>query len=691
MLETVLAIGKAFRDSPDGLKHHRYIKPCPEDTDKRNIFRLSLPVRDDFSFDFAGLNKISDENIIRKLYYLTFKTSGADALVKYVFGDIYYTIQSGKEGGYYRLGDPSNKQKAFRMNSFQRGEEDFQDIANLYEEQLRENGLSTVDSKRFSINRFHESFKKHYALIERLLRYQSGIAEYFEQSKKGYMQDTISEILSNEEKLKVLSAQRIFSEIKQSRTASKSWRRLQFDEEPDWDVIQHSREAINKLNGEAVRELFLHFDFGGKHWYEFTDDLYFLNQKMLADFAEEMNKPEGIVLKKYVYKTLSSAEKDVQFPTFRPEARYRSRIFKNLSEIEDLVYAIDYSQTALIKIRYSDIKIIVLPKGKNLTAADFEKFSHRDSATQIQEHEEEISRSNEAESDQLFAPLTQDVAENIIQYDLIFSKQGGMSSPDVDLIELAGIEKSHLQEIDKRIRKIKNKLYDQRKEEIKGELRPLSLTWSFFNLLSVTLKNIDPSKPPKQQPKPLYQRHLYKVLPQIYTGTYFQDTVLFPAFIEKTESNVRNELLNFNFLKYDFYFLTKIQNTKLEGANLMRIQESPSYQVGLLLGKLARPLRKPIKSFEKSYVGNLSRRISTLTDLIRFKTFIEEKLVIHEKTYPNIREASMQLAEVLREFSERYDKHECAFGFFESYFAPIPSNEQDADTTETTEEHEDYN
>ncbi|MDP2842637.1 MAG: hypothetical protein Q8O06_03225, partial [Acetobacterium sp.] len=92
MLETVLKIGKAFRESPTGLKHHRYIKPCPQDTDKRKILRLSLPVNENFSFDFNGVKEISDENVIRdKLFYLTFKTSDADGFVKYIFGDIYYS------------------------------------------------------------------------------------------------------------------------------------------------------------------------------------------------------------------------------------------------------------------------------------------------------------------------------------------------------------------------------------------------------------------------------------------------------------------------------------------------------------------------------------------------------------------------------------------------------------------------
>ena len=66
-------------------------------------------MKEDFSFDWNGI-KITPENERDKLYYLKFKTSDSDGLVKYIFGDIYYekkasvkkdgTIES-NEGGYY--------------------------------------------------------------------------------------------------------------------------------------------------------------------------------------------------------------------------------------------------------------------------------------------------------------------------------------------------------------------------------------------------------------------------------------------------------------------------------------------------------------------------------------------------------------------------------------------------------------
>ena len=121
----------------------------------------------------------------------------------------------------------------------------------------------------------------------------------------------------------------------------------------------------------------------------------------------------------------------------------------------------------------------------------------------------------------------------------------------------------------------------------------------------------------------------------------------------------------------------------------MKIKNSQSYRLGILLGRLAQNFagqNSPIKSFEKSYVGTLSRRITTLADLMKFKTFIEEKIVIHEKNYDNNRSTSLELTQAIKDFpnSERYDKNECAFGFFESYFAPFAIKQDSTATVAVT-------
>ena len=680
MLETVLKIGRSLRESPTGLRHHRYVKPCPQDTDKGKILRLSLPVNKDFSFSFDNLTEIVDENVIKdKLYYLTFKTSDADGLVKYIFGDIYYSLSKGEEGGYYRLGDKSNKQKAYKVSSFFRGNDNFENLTKTYEK----NNSTKEEKDVFLISSFRREFKKNIAFIESVLKYQCGIIEYLDLRRQHKISQSVTETLYDEKKLRELTAINVFAKIKQGRGAKKIFKNILDIEEPQWDEIQSEEERIQKLINYSTAGLFLHFDFGGKHWYEFLKEFDAINRNMLDDFAETAANTNGFILKKYLYKTLGSAEKDLQFPRFHAQSRYRSKLFSKIEEISDLLYAIDYSKTALLEIPYTSIKIIVLPRGNNLAAPHYERFIQRKTSLLKNEQEQETIIGQENTQDgqeQLFAPLIEDVAEEIVQFDLIFSKQGGQAVPDVDMVEISGVEKSHLREIAQHINRIKRTLYDKQQSEIEAELKPFSITRSFLNILKDSTSGIKK-----------YQNHLYRVLPQIYTGTYYNDAILLPALIEKTEFNVRDGNSYFNILKYDFYFLTTIQNSIPEGGSLMSIQESQSYKVGLLLGELARQFAAwrndcPIKSFEKSYVGTLSRRITTIPDLIRFKTFIEEKLILHERV-PFTHLTSANLSEKLKLLEsskdEQYDRHKCAFGFFESYFASF-AGKQDSVSIPTT-------
>lgn len=111
------------------------------------------------------------------------------------------------------------------------------------------------------------------------------------------------------------------------------------------------------------------------------------------------------------------------------------------------------------------------------------------------------------------------------------------------------------------------------------------------------------------------------------------------------------------------------------------MKDSKSYQAGLLLGKMAQPLNRKIASFEKNYVGLLSRRISDKQGLVKFANFINEKLAIHDVAYPNLKQASVKLAELIADISDnKYRKNYCAFGFFEGYFGrnEIASNPAEA-------------
>lgn len=103
----------------------------------------------------------------------------------------------------------------------------------------------------------------------------------------------------------------------------------------------------------------------------------------------------------------------------------------------------------------------------------------------------------------------------------------------------------------------------------------------------------------------------------------------------------------------------------------MEITSSESYQVGFMLGGLAKNLSQEINSFEKNYVGNLTRRIGNMADFIKLKNEIEQKLIMHDKAKYTF-QTSYDLAQKVKEFNSKYDKEECAFGFMESYFKPLP-------------------
>ena len=134
-LDTVLEIGKTLRSASDSLKHFKYVSACP--TDKDGIYPLcvNIPVLEDFIFDWNSISEVA-ENEQKRLYYLKFKTSDSDGLMKYIFGDVYYfktatikkngSIES-KEGGGYRLENPI-KDAPYNKSSFDRAEQDFREI-----------------------------------------------------------------------------------------------------------------------------------------------------------------------------------------------------------------------------------------------------------------------------------------------------------------------------------------------------------------------------------------------------------------------------------------------------------------------------------------------------------------------------------------------------------------------------------
>lgn len=593
MLDTLLEIGKTLRES-GRLRHHRYIKRAPQGDKKTEVVYFSFPVREDFSFDFENISRITDEDFIKhELFYLAYKTSDSDNQVKYVFGDINFGMNAKGDyfpGTYYQLAEP-DKTSHKRKSSFERGED------------------LVVAFKETAIEKFRKSYSENREFIENFL----------------------------------------------------------------------------KENGDG-KICYLHFDFQGKHWHQFEDELKAVNSKLLDDFVKKQNGK--FVLRKSLYKTLASPEKNLPFPNFTAENIYKTKIFESSEEVLDLLYAIDYSTKAVITD--NSIKIIILPKGKDLKPDEIEEFFERErmkksSGTQKLENEaleeNKLKPKNQSNDlagfyDSLFNAPLYEVAENVNEYDFIFSKSGGVSAPDVDMIELAGIERSHLEKTGKRVGAIRQKVEAERSELIKSDkIGLLDIRRSFLNILGDVTKD-----------KKKYQSHLLKVLPQIYTGTYNRDDLLLPTFIEKAEYNIRNESANYNLLKFDYEFLTRLrgnENNKIGDEEMKNMFESPSFKAGKLLGQLSQPVSWEIKSFEKNYVGLLSRRIADIDSLMDFAGFICEKLAIHERAYQNLKDKYAEFMSEIKKIHQDYDRRYFVVGFFEGYFAKFEKPERQVETTAT--------
>lgn len=648
-LDTIVKIGKVFRESSDNFKYFKYIDKCTQD---ENTLYLNIPVdmSNDYHIDTSKVNVVP-ENKRSELYYLKYKTSDNDGMVKYLFGDIWYglTNKKAKEGikdesGYYRLEDMNRPNAAFRPSSFKRGLTDYESM------------ISSIDSN--SAIQLHEATARNLFLIERILKYSPAIKLIFDDKSKY----NFSELIFNDEKLYNLSLEYNYTHL--SKKVLDGMGITQFPLEDDV-------KSRNKLFNVSNLSIFLHFDFNGKHWYEYSDALDLVMNKFLEEFVDK--DESGLVLKKTLYKTLCSGDSknDIQFPGFKLQNKYKSKSFTE-NELLNLFYGIDYSNGLGKMIPGTNIKLIVLPKGDDLLLDDYLEY-------QQNKNEQKLVVSNNNLNDAFFDFLEFE-DQNITCFDFIFCKKGSSSSPDVDLIEISNIEKSQLLLIRERLNDISNKIYQERANWMNTtkELVYLNPYYSLKNILGTPYYN-ENTKQITISNNPMYQTHILKILPQIYSGNYNSDNLLLPCFIKNTESTILKGDAKYSFLKYDFKYLMEIQNN--QNNSYMEIVTSQSYSIGLLLGRMAQNLAREINSFEKNYVGTLSRRISSLPDFLKLKADIEEKLIMHDKAQFT-HSISFELAQIVKQFSSNYDKYECSFGFFEGYYEPHVKKEKQENQSE---------
>ncbi len=716
-LNTVLKIGKAFKTSDNNYQYLSYLYN-PKDTDYRNIFRVALPLKEDFSFDWEHLSILTNEQLYDKLYELRFKTSGSDSTIKYLYGDIFYEqitkldkkgkIKPTEERGRIQLqkGDTFkaaqknvdeilDEQAIVFIKAFLNNNEP-QIIALLetdrekYEKKLKDGllGLLIKEIKKYtpeqkikvvkkyknlqsliadclkyvskqvnkvSLAKFRRAFAYNQDKINTLLRYSNAFEEYLSNPQLYGSLSTI-ELLENDVKLKELSAKYTFENAKEV-----DLKKIFGNDYKDRKITMEEKLNLASFTNHSV---FIHFVYpNNKMWYNFdgTWDLIF-NNVINAIFS---NQNEKYVLDKSVYRTLASGDKknDIQFPAFRSESKYKSQYFDN-KQVQELMYGLHAYKSKALQLKGTDIILTVLPKGENLTAEDYDNFIKR--RVNAQKIDEENQNNKGEEREPLFMAFFKDKEEKITSFDVILVNTKG--NTDKDLVEMSGVKKSTLDTIRERIDKIANQILDKKKLLFNNSFKP-KIEYAYQNILGNP--QVDKNGKISFKANARYEMHLLKVLPQIYCMNYYQDRSLLPSFIEKVEFATRygsdkEPFFKYQSLKYDLEFLLTIQNSK--NNKYMEMVKSDSYHMGYHLGKMANVVSQQINSFEKNYVGNLSRRISRLNDFMKLKNEIIQKLINHDKMSYVILN-SKELDEYIKKLDEtNYHKDKVAFGFFEGYY-----------------------
>ena len=667
-LDTVLKIGKVLRNSDNSLKHFKYVS-TPTNKDEGYPLCIVIPIKKDYTFNFEEMNIVS-ENERDNLYYLRYKTSDSDSSpVKFVYGDIFYQIDKRfDKNGKIKEGKESGNYMIFKKNAF----ENAKDVRESYIKHFIE------------IKEQNKSKKEQNLLLKSVINYISGGETNDYSTSLSQMYPIIAfwrAFCENKHTIeKILRFAPVYKNAHNIKNIEDKYIKYLFENKlKDIKKLirnkQHEELSIEEkdlLLNYAEHEVFIHFRFeDDEQWYRHS--AFKIITQMLNGEISSIQNENIIVPTKSIYRTLCSGNdrNDIQFPNFSFDNSYKSFGFTS-EQFEDFMYANSVLNTPRIWLKGTDINIFVFPAkydGDAIDADTYESFFF-----------DKKSESSLFDFD--FLNFEEEGEESSIRFDFVFSNTGGNTT--IDLIEVSGIEKSQLLRIQKKITDAEHKISQIKADSLNWSDVNLSIEKSFVDVLGnpaieqgrIVFKN-QVKKNGKLAPYTPYQSHMLKVLPLIYTETFFNDNVLLRNVIEKIEFSIRNgdEYGNFSLLKYDLMLIFEIQNSKTN--KYMEITQSESYGIGLLLGSMAKNLSLEINSFEKNYVGNLTRRISTMDDFIRMKNDIEQKLILHDKS-KFIFQISYELAQKVKEFKSQYDKDECAFGFLESYFKPIPSKQSDS-------------
>ena len=647
-LSTLLHIGHILnpdnnsqRTNSNQISNFRFLSSPQQ---HEHSYWFSVDMHSDYSIDWTTF-KIIPEKQKQHLCYFKSKTSDQDSSTPtYIFGDI-SIVKKGKEGK--------------------------KDSLELFKDTIKECKKNSIVGYLFKKKKTRDSVKK-----------------YLTDKDDG---NTLADVLCQHP---------IICFWRQIYRDSDTIRRY-IDNAPAEDaklnnnIENKDKEGENKgkkkkgTGKSAEYHVFLHFEFKGSetgsNWYEqekCCKDIFNYMKSKITSKTEN-----GIVMDKSIYPTVCSGEEknDIQVPGFSLANRYKAFSFKDDMQLNDFLYADGVRHQYKKTIWGTNMKILILPwsigsaKGKDaLSQKNLESFFYNNK-----------SESN-LFSTEICDCFTENEQESIL-FDYVFVDAGG--NTDNYLLEISGLQNSQLKHIEERLNEITNRVSDIVKKDMSWDtfnIKPESAITTIIGMPEmneegeISFSN-QVTRNGKKVPNPKYESHILFVIPRIYTESYYTDRILLPTTIKQIEYCVRNHKSAavgdkyYNYLhsgyarlKYSLMFLMNIQNN--ENNEYMEITNSPCYQVGKELGSIARPLGRKINSFQKNYVGMLTRRASSKEDCIALANDIIEKLVMHDCSYQ-----TTLVSKVYEEIAglKDFDREFFTFGFFEGYFKYVASESVD--------------
>lgn len=463
-------------------------------------------------------------------------------------------------------------------------------------------------------------------------------------------------------------------------------------------LYERAMAILEENEGTKESGIVLHFDFAfdnnGRSWFEREKQVEVIKKAVTKIFFDEQN---GLfVMNKSLHHGISSHQEDSQFPNFIRSNQFKTRGFTE-TEAESLFHAFKFvAKESNYGVRIDNLRISILPRGNlnRLTSqAILDFFTNEDKnfsdkkLDEATDAEKSFSKIIKKPSEPLLVKMTENVPESIRQFDLIFVDMSG--SAIVDSVELSGVERSFLTHLREKVKNAVDEINAEREKtevEVSEKFQALTVANSFKHILEIPYSDDKEGYDEKK-----YQSYLLKTLPKIYSNTYHRDPILLNWLIENTELWIRRANFDkarehFILTKFDWMFLNKIQ---IEGEKFMKeLLESDSYNIGIKLGELCRPISWKKGSFTATHAGMLTRRISTVQGLLQFILEVEEIMCRNKLATTSRRNLANELVGFVKNLEQKdYDKYFLGFGFFESYFKKLT----DEDKTEVDESIEQNN